>query len=169
MPDFAACGPAALGRLGLPGLTSAMDAAYYEDLAGRLYGLLIGLEDRLKREDAQQLHHFIDVGEYGLAVEEIAGALAQTKAPITDQERGDLLALALRMKLDDLVARAEVLPACRLASAIYTKVESSLIMRLSCGYTLKSPQGARTFWLRVTSSVSAGHPQCTVKIVTNRG
>jgi hypothetical protein len=42
-------------------------------------------------------------------------------------------------------------------------------MRLSCGYTLKSPQGARTFWVRVTSSVSAGHPQCTVKIVTNRG
>jgi len=46
-----------------------MDTAYYEDLAERLYGLLIGLKDRLKREDAQQLHHFIDVGEYGLAVE----------------------------------------------------------------------------------------------------
>src|SRR5947199_147240 len=29
-----------------------MDAAYYEDLAGRLYGLLIGLGDRLKGEQA---------------------------------------------------------------------------------------------------------------------
>jgi len=56
-----------------------------------------------------------------------------------------------------------------LTSAIHTKVKSSLIMRLSCGNTLKSAQGARTFWVRVTSSVSAGHPWCTVKIVTNRG
>jgi hypothetical protein len=31
----------------------AIDAAYYEDRAGRLYGLLIGLEDRLDREDAR--------------------------------------------------------------------------------------------------------------------
>jgi hypothetical protein len=64
-----------------------MDAAYYEGLAGRLYGLLIGLEDRLDREDARQLHHFIEVGEYGLALEDIAGALAHAKAPVTDQER----------------------------------------------------------------------------------
>jgi len=44
--------------------------------------------------------------EYGLALEEIAGALAQAKVPVTDQERGDMLALARRMKLDDLVPRA---------------------------------------------------------------
>ena len=84
----------------------AVDAAYYEDLAGRLYGLLIGLEDRLDRQDARQLHHFIEVGEYDLALEEIAGALAQAKTPITDQERSDMLALTATMKLDDLVPRA---------------------------------------------------------------
>jgi len=43
------------------------------DLDGRLYGLLIGLDDRIDSEQAQLLHHFIDVGEYGLALEEIAG------------------------------------------------------------------------------------------------
>ncbi len=53
-----------------------MDAASCEGLAGRLYGLLIGLEDRLDRQEARQLHHFIEVGEYGLALEEIADALA---------------------------------------------------------------------------------------------
>jgi hypothetical protein len=52
-----------------------MDAAYYEDLAGRLYGLLIGLSGRIEGMQAQFLHHFIDVGEYGLALEELAGAL----------------------------------------------------------------------------------------------
>ena len=51
-----------------------MDAAYYEDLAGRLYGLLIALDDRIGRAQPQLLHHFIEVGEYGLALEEIAGA-----------------------------------------------------------------------------------------------
>jgi hypothetical protein len=54
-----------------------MDAAYYEDLAGRPYDLLIGLDDRIENEEAQLPHHFIDVGEYGLALEEIAGTLAQ--------------------------------------------------------------------------------------------
>jgi hypothetical protein len=56
-----------------------------------------------------------------------------------------------------------------LASAIHTKVESSLIIQLSCGNTLKSPLGARTFWVRAAANVSAGQPQCTVKILTNRG
>jgi hypothetical protein len=47
------------------GLHRAVDTAFYEDLAGRLYGLLIGLDDRLDREAARQLYHFIEVGEYG--------------------------------------------------------------------------------------------------------
>jgi len=53
-----------------------VDSAYFEDLAGRLYGLLIGLDDRIGSEQAQWLHHVIDVGEYGLALEDIAGTLA---------------------------------------------------------------------------------------------
>ncbi len=84
----------------------ALDAASCEDLAGRLYGLLIGLDDRLDREDARLLHHFIEVGEYGLALEEIAGALAHATVPITDQERSDMLTLTATMNMDDLVPRA---------------------------------------------------------------
>ena len=49
---------------------------------------------------------FIDVGEYGLALEEIAGALACATVPINDQERGDMLARAAMMDMDDLVPRA---------------------------------------------------------------
>jgi hypothetical protein len=88
-----------------------MDTAYYEELAGRLYGLLIGLDDRIGSGQAQWLHHVIDVGEYGLALEDIAGTLAQDAIAVTDQERGDMMALADRMKLEgDLVPRA--LAAC---------------------------------------------------------
>jgi len=84
-----------------------IDTAYYEELAGRLYGL----DDRIGREQARLLHHFIDVGEYGLALEEIAGTLAQGAIAVTGQERGDMLTLAARMKLEGgLVPRA--LAAC---------------------------------------------------------
>jgi hypothetical protein len=57
-------------------------------------------------EQVELLHHFIEVGEYGLALEDIAGTLAQDAIAITDQERGDMLALARQMEMDDLVPRA---------------------------------------------------------------
>jgi hypothetical protein len=53
-------------------------------VAGRLYGLLIGLKDRLGRQDARQLHQFIEVGEYGLALQGTTRALVQATVPITD-------------------------------------------------------------------------------------
>jgi len=52
------------------------------------------------------LHNFIEVGEYGLALEEITGTLAQDAIAITGQERGDMLALARHITMDDLVPRA---------------------------------------------------------------
>ena len=57
------------------------------------------------------LRHFIEVGEYGLALEEIAGTLAQDAIAITGQERVGMLALTARMNLKGgLVPRA--LAAC---------------------------------------------------------
>ena len=77
----------------------------------RLYGLVIGLDDCTVGAEAQLLRHFIEVGEYGLALEEIAGTLGQDTIAITGQERGNMLGLAARMKLEgDLVPRA--LAAC---------------------------------------------------------
>ncbi len=83
-----------------------MDAASCEDLAGRLYGLLIAVEDRLGCERAREVHRFIEVGEYALALEEIAGVLGLAGAAITGQERGDMLALGRQMKMDDFVPHA---------------------------------------------------------------
>ena len=72
---------------------------------------LIGLDDRIGSEQAQWLHHVIDVGEYGLALDDIAGTLAQDAIAVTDQEHLDMMALADRMKLEgDHVPRA--LAAC---------------------------------------------------------
>ena len=66
------------------------DSAYYEDLAGRLYGLVIAFSDRLPADQAQWLHHVIEVGEYGLSLEDLAAMLVYDKIAATDQERGDI-------------------------------------------------------------------------------
>lgn len=61
------------------------------------------VEDRLGPEQAQWVHHVIDVDEYGLALEDMVGILAHAGAPVTDQERAGMLALARTMHMDDLV------------------------------------------------------------------
>jgi len=38
------------------------------------------------------VHHVIDVDEYGLALEDMVGILAQANASVTDQERADMWA-----------------------------------------------------------------------------
>ena len=77
-----------------------MDPGSYEDLAGRLYGLLIGLEDRLSSDDASVVYQLIDARHYALALEELARTLAHRQIRITDQERA---------ALTDLVGRVDVL------------------------------------------------------------
>ncbi len=80
-----------------------MDAAWCEDLRGQLFSLLIAVEDRLGRENAQWVHRVIDADEYGLALEDMAGILAHAGAPVTDQEQAAMLALARMMEMDELV------------------------------------------------------------------
>ena len=76
------------------------DSVYFEDLAGRLYGLVIIFSDRLPADQVQWLHHVVEVGEYGLALEDLAAMLAYDKIAVTDQERGDIVALARQMGMD---------------------------------------------------------------------
>ena len=71
-----------------------MDPGFYEDLAGRLYGLLTGLQDRLNCDDAAIIHQFTGTRHYGLALEEIARTLAHRTIAITARERAGMLALA---------------------------------------------------------------------------
>ena len=82
-----------------------MTPASAEDRVGRRYGLLILVEDRLGTERAREVHHYVEVDEYGLALEVIAGVLGHLRAAITDLERDDMLALARQMKINDFVSR----------------------------------------------------------------
>jgi hypothetical protein len=94
-----------------------VDAAWCEELRGQLFSLLIMVEDRLGREQARWVYHVIDVGEYGLALEDMAGVLAHAKAPVTDQERAGMVALARKMHMDELVPRVLQCPSAGQAAA----------------------------------------------------
>jgi hypothetical protein len=66
----------------------------------------------------------------------------------TRQKRAITPSVAMRIHTAWLAAsRAVSGTAMQLISAIHTKVKSSLIMRLSCGNTLKWIRGAAPFWV----------------------
>ena len=61
-----------------------MDPASCDDLHGRLSGLVILLGHRMRSEAGNLICHFVEAGEYGLALEELAGYLALAGTPVTD-------------------------------------------------------------------------------------
>jgi len=85
-----------------------LDPGFYGDLAGRLYGLLTGLEDRLDSDDVPVIRQFTGARQYGPAVEEIARTLAPRMTGITDQERAGMPALADRTPLKGELVRVAV-------------------------------------------------------------
>lgn len=82
------------------------DSSYYEEIAGRLRGLLIRLSDRPPAKDLTLIDEFIDGNELGLALEQMADVLCEDGAPVSRDERTDMLALVDRMMMDDRVAGA---------------------------------------------------------------
>jgi hypothetical protein len=69
-----------------------VDAAYYEEIAGLLHGLLIRLDDRLPGKDITLIAEFIDANELGLALDQLADVLSEDKLPLARDERADMLA-----------------------------------------------------------------------------
>jgi len=83
-----------------------MDRAQFDEIAGVLRGLLIRLDDRLALRDITLISEFIDAGELGLALEQIADVLSEDEHALTRDERADMLSLVSRMRMDDRVPRA---------------------------------------------------------------
>jgi hypothetical protein len=83
-----------------------MDRAYDEEIAGRLHGLLIRMDDRLRGKDITLIAEFIDANELGLALEQMADALSEDEQPLASDEQADMLALVERMQMGDRVPGA---------------------------------------------------------------
>ena len=83
-----------------------MDQASYDEIPGRLHGLLVRLSNRLADRDQTLITEFIDAGELGLALEQMADALSEDEQPVAVNERADMLLLVGRMEMSDRVAEA---------------------------------------------------------------
>jgi len=81
-----------------------MDPGFYRDLTGRLYSLLIVLEDSLNFDDAPLIYQFTDASHDALAMEEIVRAAAHRQIGITVREHAGVLTLA------GVLARADQAP-----------------------------------------------------------
>jgi hypothetical protein len=77
----------------------AVEKSDYDEIAGVLHGLVIRLSDRLAGNDRDLITEFIDVGELGLALEQIADVLSEDELPLAADERSDMLALVERMNM----------------------------------------------------------------------
>jgi hypothetical protein len=76
------------------------------DLRGRLTGLLVRLGDRLDLQSQEWAHEFLDQNEQALALATMADALEEAGAPITDEERAEMLAFVEEMGMSERVSRA---------------------------------------------------------------
>jgi hypothetical protein len=87
------------------GQAGRVEAGYYDELRGRLVGLLIQLEDRLPPADRTWIEEFIDQAEYGIALERMCELLGEATASISAKERSDLLALGATMGISPSVGQ----------------------------------------------------------------
>ena len=78
----------------------------YEQISGCLRALLVRLDDRMPVRDLDLITEFVDAGEFGLALEQMADVLSGEKLAVSSVERADMLALAEQMKIGDRVGRA---------------------------------------------------------------
>ncbi|MEZ2388576.1 MafI family immunity protein [bacterium RCC_150] len=83
-----------------------MERIDYKEIAGILRGLLIRLDDRIPAKDLMLIFEFIDVGELGLALEQMADVLSEDEQPLAADERADMLDLVGRMRMNDRVPTA---------------------------------------------------------------
>lgn len=80
-----------------------MDFLDHADLTGRLRGLVIMLDDKITIEQSRQVDELIDASEFGVALETLAGILAESSTSLPDDLRVDFERLANRMEIGESV------------------------------------------------------------------
>jgi hypothetical protein len=86
-------------------MTGRFDASYYEDLRGRVRGVLIATEEFLSRQDATLIDELIDHNESGIALEMLSEMLVEASATVDPQVVEDMERLVRDMKLEPEVAQ----------------------------------------------------------------
>ena len=76
------------------------DSSRYEDIRGRVRGLLITLGDQLPVVTARLVHELLDANEQGVAVEMLSEMLVESKARISSDTMAVFEDVVDEMKLD---------------------------------------------------------------------
>lgn len=79
---------------------AALSSDYYEDINGKLRGVLFQTADTLQPDAVKFLTEMLDANELGLALEMMVEALEEANTPITPDISSTLEALARKMKMD---------------------------------------------------------------------
>lgn len=81
----------------------ARDIPYYEEIQGRLRGLLIGLEDHFSRDQAAFISEEIDANELGIALEMVSEILSNANGVIPNEHVAEISRLGEKMGLSGVV------------------------------------------------------------------
>ena len=80
-----------------------MDFLTHADVTGRIRGLVIMLEDKITVEQSRAADELVDADEFGPALEQLAGVLAETGTSLPDDLRTDFDRLATQVGNRDRV------------------------------------------------------------------
>ena len=80
-----------------------MDFLTHADVTGRIRGLVIMLDDKITVEQSRAVDELVDADEFGPALEQLAGVLAETATSLPDDLRTDFDRLATQVGNRDRV------------------------------------------------------------------
>lgn len=81
----------------------AWDISYYEEIQGRLRGLLISLEEHFSKDQAAFLSEEIDANELGIALERMSEMLSEANGVIRNEHVVEISRLGEKMGLSGVV------------------------------------------------------------------
>ena len=77
---------------------------YYNELETRLGSILLTLGPQLSPEESRGVSHFLDVGEYGLALQTLTDLLIEERKKISIGTYSDVVEVAKRMGIEREIA-----------------------------------------------------------------
>src|SRR5215218_7979000 len=96
-------GRSALGAQGGEYLSMSLEDDYNE-LEARLGSILLTLGSQLSPEESREVNHFLDVGEYGLALQTLTDLLIEERKKISIGTYNDVVGVAKRMGIKQEIA-----------------------------------------------------------------
>ena len=81
---------------------------YYDELETQIGSILRTLGPRLPPEESRHVSHFLDVGEYGLALQTLTDSLIAQRKEIPPSAYDDVARLAKRMDMQQEIALGDL-------------------------------------------------------------